>query len=353
MSNRLPIYSVVLSEDEDEIDFNSVVDYPAHSKPYHLFGSNEGQRVRQEFNDEKMIVTGVAVATMVPIYRRDEDGREFHLFFTEKETKKFAQRLFKRGYMNNVNQMHDSNKLIDSMELIESYFIDVEGINGPKAPQAFDGQNLKNGTWIVSYQVTDRKTWELLRSGVYTGFSVEGWFSLQKVNFNKTKMNKNKKGFFERLKAKLAAENAAEEFGTAQTTDGATLVWDGDAIEVGKEIRIKSEDGTEILAPEGTVTVLSEDGSSLIIVVDANGIVETMEVVDAISEDEEFLEQMTNEIAELKASNVELKKVNASFAQSQIETNEKIEVLSEIVGKFKGNKNPSPSKSNWKNPSGK
>lgn len=353
MANRLPIYKVVLNDESDEIDFNAVVDFPAHSKPFHLFNSSQQKRIRQEFNDEKMIVTGVAVATDVPIYRRDEDGREFYLYFSAEETKKFAQRLFKRGYMNNVNEMHDSNRLVNSMELIESYFIDETGVNGPKAPEAFNGQNLKNGSWVVSYQVTDRKTWELLRSGVYAGFSVEGWFTLEKENFNNIKMNKNKKGFFERMKAKLAADNAATTFGMAQTTDGATLVWDGDAIEVGKEVRIKSEDETEILAPEGTVTVLAEDGSSMILVIDANGMVETMEVVEAASEEDEFLEQLTNEIAELKASNVELKASNVAFATAQTETNEKIEVLSEIITKFKKDPTPGKTPSTWKNPSGK
>src|SRR6056300_798633 len=111
MAYDLPIYKVILDDENDQIDFNSIVDMPAHSKAFHLFDKQTRQE-RQIFNDEKMIVTGVAVATDVPIYRIDPQGREYYLYFTEEETRKFAERLFERNYMNNVNEMHDSNKLI-------------------------------------------------------------------------------------------------------------------------------------------------------------------------------------------------------------------------------------------------
>jgi hypothetical protein len=81
---RLPIYKVVLSDDDEGMDFNAFVDYPAHSKAFHLF---DGQKpLKQLFSDdEKRIVTGVAIATNLPIFRRDE-GTVLNITYTSMPT---------------------------------------------------------------------------------------------------------------------------------------------------------------------------------------------------------------------------------------------------------------------------
>jgi hypothetical protein len=319
---KLPIYKVVLSDDDEGMDFNAFVDYPAHSKAFHLF---DGQKpLKQLFSDdEKRIVTGVAIATNLPIYRREEGYGEYYLYFDADTVKAMAQRMFEKGYMHRVNEMHESNKQVKGVTLIESYFIDYK--RGVTPPNAFKDQNLQDGTWIVSYKVDDERTWQKLKSGVFQGFSIEAWFSLEKANFKNQNRTQMKKSVWENLKAAFSAVVEAEEtpstFGEATTTDGNAIKWEGELTE-GTVVYLVGEE--EILAPEGVHAVLNEDGSTTVITLDANAVVTAIETVSAEEEVaiEEVVEDMANTIGEMKkqfaamaakvktleAENVELKK---------------------------------------------
>jgi hypothetical protein len=317
---KLPIYKVVLSEDDEGMDFNSFVDYPAHSKSFELFNKNKPS-IQKFFNDEQRIVTGVAISTNQPIYRVDDAGREFYLYFDAPTVKAMAQRMFEKGYMNNVNEMHESNRQLKSVTLVESYFIDYK--RGVNPPISFKNQNLQDGSWIVSYKVNDLLTWEKLKSGVYQGFSIESWFSMEKVNF-KNQSNMNKPNLWDKLKSVFNEVQAAVEkpqtFGEATTTDGNLIKWEGD-LQENTVVFLVAEDGTEILAPEGTHSIVDDAGVTTIINLNAEGVVTTIEVVGAegAQDDTEMVEEMramfTSILGEIKS----LKTQNATF-KAQIKT---------------------------------
>jgi len=315
----LPIYKVVLSED-DEMDFNAFVDYPATKKGAFFFGKNQP---KQHFNDEKRIVTGVAIATNVPIYRRGQDGQEYRLFFTKEVVRELGRRMMERGYMHNVNSMHDSNKQIKGVTLEEIYYTDKE--RGHHAPDIFKGQNLQDGTMIVSYHVKDNKEWAKWKSGEYQGFSIEAWFDLQKVNFNnQINMKKEEKSFLEHIKSFFTTENVETKevenmeeeeektFAETITASGETMKWEGD-LATGTPVFLITEE-SDIVASEG---VYSLPEMNLLVTVDANGLVESVEEVteEEFTEVEQAVEQMAKqfqsqktEVAELKSEIAELNK---------------------------------------------
>jgi hypothetical protein len=317
---KLPIYKVVLSEDDEGMDFNSFVDYPAHSKAFELFDKKKPS-IQKFFNNEQRIVTGVAISTNQPIYRVDDAGREYYLFFDAPTVKAMAQRMFEKGYMHNVNEMHESNRQLKSITLVESYFIDYK--RGVNPPNAFKNQNLQDGTWIVSYKVNDLSTWEKLKSGVYQGFSIESWFSMEKVNF-KNQSNMNKPNLWDKLKAVFTevqqAIESSQTFGEATTTDGNLIKWEGE-LKQDTIVYLVAEDGTEILAPEGTHSIVDDAGVTTVITLNAEGMVTTLEVVgaDGAQDDTAMVEEMramfTSVLKEIKS----LKNENATF-KSQIKT---------------------------------
>jgi len=55
-----------------------------------------------------------------------------------------------------------------------SYVIDNE--KGFTAPERF--KDATNGSWLVSYKVTDKEVYEAAKNGVFKGFSIEGVFNL-------------------------------------------------------------------------------------------------------------------------------------------------------------------------------
>ena len=324
---KLPIYKAILADDDEGMDFNSWVDAPAHSKAFELFGKNDKKK-HTFFDNERMIVSGVAIATDTPIYRNSPEMGEFYVYFDKEQTYKIAKRMMKSNFLHNVNKMHDGDDVVDKSKvtLVESYFIDYD--RGVTPPKSMENQNLKDGTWIISYQIEDKETWSELKSGKFSGFSIEVWMSITKTNFknqNKNKMSKTKQSFKDYIKA-FFNENEVEatpietKLAEAVTTDGVTISWDGDMAE-GTEVFMIDEEGNKILAPEGAHTYTNEDGKEVVITIDANGMVATYEEIEVMADEpkEEEEDEAVEAMEELAKENAELKKQNEDFSK-QIET---------------------------------
>ncbi len=337
----LPIYKMILTEETEGMDFIALVDSPAHMKAFEYF-NGKSEQVKYHFNEDKRIVTGVAIAVDLPIYRRDEQFGEHYVVFDKKETMQIAQKMFKGGYLNNVNEMHDSNKQIKDIYLFESYFVD--NARGVKAPDTFEGQNLKDGSWIVSYKVDNDKVWNDIKKGKHIGFSIEGWFDKKFIKTKNTKMKKQSKSLFEMVFGKA-------KFETATTVEGVEVAWTG-ALEVGTELRVVTEEG-EVLAPEGMHSIEME-GTTMVITVDGNGIVtaiEEMPVEEVPAEEmpeavtpEEVAEVVAEMSKQLKAEIESLKAENSKFSK-QIET-----LVNELDKENKRKFNTTPkSTKTWRN----
>jgi len=324
---KLPIYKAILADDDEGMDFNSWVDAPAHGKAFELFGKNDKKK-HTFFDDERMIVSGVAIATDTPIYRNSPEMGEFYVYFDKEIAEQITERWLDNGYYKNVNKMHDSEDVVntDKVKFRECYYIDyARGVNPPKS---MENQNLKDGSVIISYKVKDKETWAELKSGKFKGFSIEVWMSITKTNFknqNKNKMSKTKQSFKDYIKA-FFNENEAEvtpietKLAEAVTTDGVTISWDGQMAE-GTEVFMIDEEDNKILAPEGAHTYTNEDGKEVVITIDANGIVATYEEIEVMADEpkEEEEDEAVEAMEELAKENAELKKQNEDFTK-QIET---------------------------------
>lgn len=337
----LPIYKMILTEETEGMDFIALVDSPAHMKAFEYF-NGKSEQVKYHFNEDKRIVTGVAIAVDLPIYRRDEQFGEHYVVFDKKETMQIAQKMFKGGYLNNVNEMHDSNKQIKDIYLFESYFVD--NARGVKAPDTFESQNLKDGSWIVSYKVDNDKVWNDIKKGKHIGFSIEGWFDKKFIKTKQTQMKKQSKSLFEMVFGKA-------KFETATTVEGVEVAWTG-ALEVGTELRVVTEEG-EVLAPEGMHSIEME-GTTMVITVDGNGIVtaiEEMPVEEVPAEvapeavtPEAVAEVVAEMSKQLKAEIESLKAENSKFSK-QIET-----LVNELDKENKRKFNTTPkSTKTWRN----
>lgn len=321
---KLPIYKAVLADDDEGMDFNSWVDAPAHSKSFELFGKNDKKK-HTFFDNERRIVRGVAIATDTPIYRNSPDMGEFYVYFDKETTFRIAEKMMANNFHHNVNKMHDGEDVVDKSKVtfLESFFVD--SVNGMNPPNGLKNQNIKDGSWIVSYYVKDDKTWAELKSGKFTGFSIEVWMSIAKTNFknqNKNKMSKTKQSFKDYIKAffnenEAVATPIETKLAEAVTTDGVTISWDGDMGE-GTEVFMMDDEGNRILAPEGAHSYTNEDGKEVVITLDANGIVSAYEEIEVMAEEEEE-DEAVEAMEELAKENAELKKQNADFTK-QIET---------------------------------
>ena len=173
MNKEIPTYeiSIDLNDDETTVSFNSLVSMPAHEKNFMTFA----KQVKFEFNDEEQVITGIAISADTPIYRFDQEtGEEYYVVFTKQAIKDIIFDYARKDNFNNVNLEHNPNRIVKSIFMIHSYQIDNE--KGFTAPERFKDAN--DGSWIVSYKVTDKDLFQQAKDGMFNGFSIEGVFNL-------------------------------------------------------------------------------------------------------------------------------------------------------------------------------
>jgi len=172
---NLPVYKLVINEDEDEtgVDFVALVDKPAIQINWQSFKDN-----KQYFADEeKRVVSGPLMVADMPIYRRDNSG-EYYAVFDAATIEQIVLKFSKNKAQNNVNLMHDGDKVVQDVFMYESFIIDRK--RGVNPPTGFE--ELTDGSWFGSYKVNNDKVWADVKAGTFQGFSVEGVFAQVKVD---------------------------------------------------------------------------------------------------------------------------------------------------------------------------
>ena len=172
MRKDLPIYriSIDLENPKTTVSFNSVVYNPAHEKSFQTFSKVQ----RYEFNDEKQIVTGVAISADFPIYRK-QGNEEFYVVFDKQAISDIVVDYSRKGNFNNLNVEHKSNDVLKSAFMVMLYQIDNE--KGFTAPERFKDES--DGSLLVSYKFLDENEYE--RAKELTGFSIEGDFVIEEL----------------------------------------------------------------------------------------------------------------------------------------------------------------------------
>lgn len=173
----LPIYKLVIDDsDELGVDYIALVDRPAVEKNWMAF--NEGRKYEfMPMNKEKRLISGALMVADLPIYRRDETG-EYYVVFDKEQIAKIAHRYFKNGYIKNVNLMHDDQRQVNGVYLVESMIIDKE--RGIQTPEGYP--KLTEGSWFGTFKVDNDEIWnDYIKTGVFKGFSVEGAFAHRKL----------------------------------------------------------------------------------------------------------------------------------------------------------------------------
>jgi hypothetical protein len=313
----LKIYKLTINDNDNTgVDYTAFVDVPAHLKGFVSFNKNEP--LKYEFNEEKRIVTGVMISADLPIYRKDSELGEHYVLFDSETITQIKEKFHKLGNNNNVNEMHDPALKQEGVFLVASY--QIGGDKNPSAPKIFEGQDLKDGTWIASYKVENDELWTKVKNGEFQGFSVEGMFYKEPISIKKEKMSKKTKSIWEMMGLK----KSTEKFTQATTSDGVVLIYDGELAE-GIAVLVDKE-GEQVPAPEGEHQVTLEDGTVKVITLDAGGIVtaiadgEVMEDDGVRAEVAELMKQVLKDtderFAKIESENVELKKEILEFREA-------------------------------------
>lgn len=142
-----------------------------------FLGSEKGNY--QPVEGDKQILAGALMVPNKQIYRKDGE-REFNVTFTPEVIKSIQEKFALSNRNTAINQMHNSATPVNG-GVIQHFIIDRK--SGVMPPKGFD--NLEDGSWFGYIKVNDKGVWDnFVKTGIYTGFSVEGYFYEKKEMAN-------------------------------------------------------------------------------------------------------------------------------------------------------------------------
>lgn len=182
MTLNAPLYNITIDPEDDltGMFLVSLVENPAVEVDFLAF-NNEERLCFAVQDEEKHIITGVAILADTPIYRRTKEG-EFYVQFQKDNIPAIVEKFMMNGFANYINLQHNSETLSNKdAVMIESYFINKErGI----VPNEF--ANVTDGSWCCSYKVLNDEIWQQIKAGDLKGFSIEIASNLEPAHFEKT-----------------------------------------------------------------------------------------------------------------------------------------------------------------------
>lgn len=252
--NGIPVYDFIIDEEitDEGVNIMSIVDEPAVEKLFVKLNSHEKQTEKLAINDEKRIITGVALRADFPIYRND-NGKEYYFMLSKSEILKIVQKFMREGRLKSVNLQHQYNTkdiyLFESFVLSDKLKLDYE-----------EFKDVENGSWMVSYKVDNDEVWNKIKQGEFNGFSVEMTGELtdkQNESLNK-QFTKNEANMIKKLLERMDKLTTALSRTIVKlnyiTTDKGELYFDGDELLKGMQVYVLDENGAQVPAPEGEYT---------------------------------------------------------------------------------------------------
>lgn len=325
---KLPIYKALISTAEDMMITISLVDYPATESDFVAF-AKENQLVKFSVeNEEKRLVRGLVMAANLPIYRVHPNFGEYYIVYEPETIRLMAEKYLKDGFQNNVDLMHDG-QLVDGVNMVQFFIKDTANGISPKPFEDYD-----DGSLFAEFHVENDAVWEQIKNGDFKGFSLEGFFTIEPMEFNKQENNNNTDKYNKTMsklnKIKEMLKSILVEFGEVSTDKG-VIVFDGDELEAGMTVRGVDEEGNEVALEDGDYR--TEDKKIITI---ADGKVVEIKDIDAevstdepaapeemedpqpetepetepepeVDEKDELIKQLQAEIERLTAENEELK----------------------------------------------
>jgi hypothetical protein len=183
--NNLPVFELVVPEEEMGVYAISLVDKPATETQWLAFS----EEIKFSLDSDKQIISAPLMLANTPIYRKDKMNGEHYIVFTQATLEKMAINFFKNN-VREFNEMHNSAFGIDNATVVESWLKTSE--NDKSVALGF--KDVPVGSWFISVFIDDKQYWEEnIKSGKFKGFSLEGFFEKVQLSAEEPIVNETEK----------------------------------------------------------------------------------------------------------------------------------------------------------------
>lgn len=180
---QLQIYKAQIDpalNSELEVQFIGLVDRPAIEKNFQAFADHK-QKAAFVLNEEKRIISGPAMISDMPLYRKDDQLGEYYVVFDKPAIQSIVEKFAAKGFMQKFNLFHDDQQQVSDVTIFNSFISDKE--LGVQPLVGFEDS--ADGSWFISAKVNNPDVWTKVKEGLIKGFSVEGLFTYIPVKLSK------------------------------------------------------------------------------------------------------------------------------------------------------------------------
>jgi hypothetical protein len=291
----------------------SLVNAPATEETFIAMAKQEKIVKFAKVDEEQRILMGLVLQPEQLIYRVDEDGNEFEMFFSAETIKDFSQNFFQSGFQLNSKLEHDEP--IEGVTFVESWLVE-----NPKVDKsAAFGLEYPKGSWLVSMKVDNDDIWNnYIKTGELKGFSIDGMVELEEVNFKSNiQMSKSNKNILALLKQIVSGAEQEVEVTLGSVKSGELdIQFDGETLEVGTAVFLIADESEKVSLADGTYKI--DEGGEIVV---KDGLVESMSEAEAEEEVAPEVEEVVE--AELEEDGEVIEEVNAD--------EESMKVIKEIL----------------------
>ena len=289
----------------------SLVNAPATEETFIAMSKQEKIVKFAKVDEEQRILMGLVLQPDQLIYRVDEDGNEFEMFFSAETIKDFSQNFFQSGFQLNSKLEHDEP--IEGVTFVESWLVE-----NPKVDKsAAFGLEYPKGSWLVSMKVDNDDIWNnYIKTGELKGFSIDGMVELEEVTLKSNiEMSKNNKNILALLKQIVSGAEQEVEVTLGSVKSGELdIQFDGETLEVGTAVFLIADESEKVSLADGTYKL--DEGGEIVV---KDGLVESMSEAEA----EEEVAPEAEEVVEAELEEEVIEEVNAD--------EESMKVIKEIL----------------------
>ena len=166
---------------EEEIEFQvGLVDMPAIESDWQAFTKDTQTRYNfQEFDKSKKLLMGYFMIADLEIPRFDKSRGAYNVVFPRESIDKIVRNFSKNGLNQNMNEMHQTGKLVDGVYVLHHWQVDSEMEIG--VPKGFKQE--ADGSWFAVVRCENEEIYNKALNGELNGFSIEGRF-IEEEMFN-------------------------------------------------------------------------------------------------------------------------------------------------------------------------
>ena len=189
------IVELIISEEEKEeqdgVFAISLVEDPAIDEFWIALNKQQKELEFAKVDEDKRLLIAPALIPNKQIFRLDDDGSDYYVYFSKDTIKKCSELYMKRNHLQSATLEHETE--IEGLCVVESW---VKEFTIDKSVK-YGFEHCPVGTWFVTMRVDNDEIWNKVKEGEILGFSIEGFFTDKLSKFAKVRKNKDCSDGFE------------------------------------------------------------------------------------------------------------------------------------------------------------